>query len=161
MIILCNNSHGGIIRVCMGIFTTALRNKKYVKFSKKKYLTLLPQCVACYQTTYFDEKSPFKRVAYFEVFNVHKGFSLSLLSSSCARWSSHSWSLGRLWAALREMAQRNVEWYSVHTNGVALRRIALQNIRRSVGTLNCLALLEIFRCCGESSSLLVQKSKHS
>ena len=36
MIILRNNSHGGIIRVCMGIFTTALRNKKYVKFSKKK-----------------------------------------------------------------------------------------------------------------------------
>ena len=35
MIILHNNSHGGIIRVCMGIFTTALRNKKYVKFSKK------------------------------------------------------------------------------------------------------------------------------
>ena len=27
MIILRNNSHGGIIRVCMGIFTTALRNK--------------------------------------------------------------------------------------------------------------------------------------
>ena len=28
MIILRNNGHGGIIRVCMGIFTTALRNKK-------------------------------------------------------------------------------------------------------------------------------------
>ena len=28
MIILRNNSHGGIIRVCMRIFTTALRNKK-------------------------------------------------------------------------------------------------------------------------------------
>ena len=28
MIILRNNSHGGIIGVCMGIFTTALRNKK-------------------------------------------------------------------------------------------------------------------------------------
>ena len=28
MIILPNNSHGGIIRVCMGIFSTALRNKK-------------------------------------------------------------------------------------------------------------------------------------
>ena len=28
MIILRNNSYGGIIRVCMGIFTTALRNKK-------------------------------------------------------------------------------------------------------------------------------------
>ena len=57
--------------------------------------------------------------------------------------------------ALREMAQRNVEWYSVDTNSVALGRIALQNIRRSIWTLNCLVLLEIFRCCGESSSLLV------
>ena len=72
MIILRNNSHDGIIRVCMGIFTTALRNKKYVKFSKKKNLTLLPQCVACYLTAYFDEKSPFKQVVYFEVFNIHK-----------------------------------------------------------------------------------------
>ena len=72
MIILRNNGHGGIIRVCMGIFTTALRNKKYVKFSKKKNLTLLPQRVACYLTAYFDEKSPFKRVVHFEVFNVHK-----------------------------------------------------------------------------------------
>ena len=25
--------------------------------------------------------------------------------------------------ALREMDQRNAEWYSVHTNGLALRRI--------------------------------------
>ena len=33
MIILRNKSHGEIIRVCMGIFTTALRNKKWVKFS--------------------------------------------------------------------------------------------------------------------------------
>ena len=43
----------------------------------------------------------------------------------------------------------------VHTNDVALRRIALQNIRRSSWTLNWLALHEIFRCCGESSSLIV------
>ena len=57
--------------------------------------------------------------------------------------------------ALREMAQRNVEWYSVDTNGVALGRIALWNIRRSIWTLNCLVLLKIFRCCGDSSSLLV------
>ena len=57
--------------------------------------------------------------------------------------------------ALREMAQRNVECYSVDTNSVALCRIALQNIRRSIWTLNCLVLLEIFRSCGESSSLLV------
>ena len=33
----------------MGIFPTALRNKKYVS-SHKKYLTLLPQCIACYLT---------------------------------------------------------------------------------------------------------------
>ena len=30
MIILPNNGHGGIIRVCMGIFTTALRNKAHL-----------------------------------------------------------------------------------------------------------------------------------
>ena len=54
-----NNSQGGIIRVCMGIFTTALRNKKIRQILKKKYLTLLPQCIACYLTAYFDEKNPF------------------------------------------------------------------------------------------------------
>ena len=59
MIILRNNSHGGIIRVCMGIFTTALRNKQNTSNSQKKYLTLLPQCIICYLTAYFDEKSPF------------------------------------------------------------------------------------------------------
>ena len=35
MIILRNNSHGRIIRVCMGIFTTALRNKKIRQILKK------------------------------------------------------------------------------------------------------------------------------
>ena len=40
--------------------------------SQKKYLTLLPQCIACYLTAYFDEKSPFQQVVHFEVFNVHK-----------------------------------------------------------------------------------------
>ena len=34
MIILRNNSHGRIIRVCMGIFTTALRNKKILQILK-------------------------------------------------------------------------------------------------------------------------------
>ena len=72
MIILRSNSHGGIIRVCMGIFMTALRNKKIRQILKKKYLTLLPQRIACYLTAYFDEKSPFERVVHFEVFNVHK-----------------------------------------------------------------------------------------
>ena len=59
MIILRNNSHGGIIRVCMGIFTTALRNKKNTSNSQKKNLTLLPQRIACYLTAYFDEKNAF------------------------------------------------------------------------------------------------------
>ena len=40
VIILCNDSHGEIIRVCMGIFTTALRNKK-IRQILNKYLTLL------------------------------------------------------------------------------------------------------------------------
>ena len=73
MIILRNNGHGGIIRVCMGIFTTALRNKKIHQIlKKKKYLTLLPQRIACCLTAYFDEKSPFERIVHFEVFNLHK-----------------------------------------------------------------------------------------
>ena len=42
-----------IIRVCMGIFTTALRNKKLSQILKKKNLTLLPQCIACYLTAYY------------------------------------------------------------------------------------------------------------
>ena len=36
MIILRNNSHGVIIRVCMGIFTAALRNKIIRQILKKK-----------------------------------------------------------------------------------------------------------------------------
>ena len=35
MIILRNNSHGEIIRVCMEIFTTALRNKKHSQILNK------------------------------------------------------------------------------------------------------------------------------
>ena len=72
MIILRNNDHGGIIRVCMGIFTSALKNKKIRQILKKKYLTSLPQRSACYLTAYFDEKSPFERVVHFEVFNAHE-----------------------------------------------------------------------------------------
>ena len=53
------------------------------------------------------------------------------------------------------MVQRTHKWCRVAWNGLALCRITLQNIRRSIWTLNCLALHEIFRCCGESSSLLV------
>ena len=60
MIILRNNSYGGITRVCMGIFTTALRNKKKnTSNSQKKKFTLLSQRIACYLTAYFDEKNSF------------------------------------------------------------------------------------------------------
>ena len=43
------------IRVYMGIFTTALRNKELSQIlkKKKKNLTLLPQCIACYLTAYY------------------------------------------------------------------------------------------------------------
>ena len=50
MIILHNNSYGGIIRVCMRIFTTALRNKAIRQILNKKYLTLLSQRISCYLT---------------------------------------------------------------------------------------------------------------
>ena len=33
--------------------------KRYVKFLKKKYLSLLPQRIACYLTAYFAENNPF------------------------------------------------------------------------------------------------------
>ena len=46
MIILRNNRHGEIMRVCMGIFTTALGNKKQVKFSQKiPHLTSTVHCL--------------------------------------------------------------------------------------------------------------------
>ena len=87
-----------------------------------------------------------------EWYSVHTyGVALREMAQRNVEWYSvHTNSV-----ALREMAQRNFEWYSVDTNSVALCRIALQNIRRSIWTLNSLALHEIFRCRGESSSLLV------
>ena len=47
MIILWNKSHGEVIRVCIGIFTTALRNKKNpFKFSMKiPHLTFTVHCL--------------------------------------------------------------------------------------------------------------------
>ena len=65
MIILQNKIHGEIIWVCMEIFTTAQRNKKYTQILNKKYLTLLPQCIACFLTAYYVEKNPFWRVIHF------------------------------------------------------------------------------------------------
>ena len=48
----------------MGIFTTALRNKKIRQILSKKYLTLLPQRISCYLTAYFDEKNVYKKRAF-------------------------------------------------------------------------------------------------
>ena len=56
IIVLRNNSHWGIIRVCTGILTTALRNKKIRQILKKKNLALLPQRTACYLTASFEER---------------------------------------------------------------------------------------------------------
>ena len=43
----------------MGISTTALRNKKISPILNKKYLTVLPLCIACYLTAYYVKKNPF------------------------------------------------------------------------------------------------------
>ena len=60
---IINKSHGEIIRVCMGKFTTAFRNTKIQTNSQWKYLTLLPQCIACYLTTYYDERTHFSALS--------------------------------------------------------------------------------------------------
>ena len=72
MIMLRNNSHDKIIRVCMGIFTTALRNKKLVKLSIK-----IPHLISAVYRLLSDRllhwREPiFQRVTHFEVFYVHK-----------------------------------------------------------------------------------------
>ena len=45
MIVLRNNSHGGIIGVCMGIFTTALINKKILQILNKNTSHYIPMYV--------------------------------------------------------------------------------------------------------------------
>ena len=40
------------------------------------------------------------------------------------------------------MAQRNVEWYSVHTNGVELREMAQRNVEWYSVHINSVALRE-------------------
>ena len=99
-----------------------------------------------------------------EWYNVHtNGVALREMAQRYVEW----YGIHTNGVALHEMAQRYIEWYSVLTNSVALREMAwrnvewyslhtsLQNIRRSNWTLNRLVLHEIFRFCGESSSLLM------
>ena len=61
MIILRNKSNGKIIWVCIGIFTTAFRNKK----KHSQILTKIPhllQCIACNLTAYYaDSESSISR----------------------------------------------------------------------------------------------------
>ena len=57
MIILRTNSHGGIIRVCIIIFTTALGKRKYVKFSKTKpHLTSTTYCLLSDRLLWWKER---------------------------------------------------------------------------------------------------------
>ena len=62
MIILRNKSHGEFL---MEYLRPLLGIKKYSQILNKKYLTLLPQCIACYLTTYYVEKNSFWRIIYF------------------------------------------------------------------------------------------------
>lgn len=60
MIFLRINSHGGNIRVCMGIFTTALRNKKILQILNKKTSTYFHSVsLVISVTAYFGVKNPF------------------------------------------------------------------------------------------------------
>ena len=77
MIFLRKKSHGEIIRVCMRIFTIALiplRNKKKIQSnSQYKYLTLLPQCIACYLTVYYVNNPEMDNSLNWVLFNVVSG----------------------------------------------------------------------------------------
>ena len=67
MIILRNNSHGGIMRVCMGIFTTALRYKIIRQILKKNTspyfhsVSLVIWPLTLMKRTHFSEFSIFSR----------------------------------------------------------------------------------------------------
>ena len=65
----CEISHGEIIGVCVGKFTTALRNK--IKFSIKN-LILIPQCIAYCLTAYYVEKNSLQRVIHFWVYYIRE-----------------------------------------------------------------------------------------
>ena len=103
MIILQSKSHGEIIRVCGGIFTTALRKKNIVKFSiKQPHLTstvhrLLSDRLLCW-------KEPIWESYHFYVHCVHKKMAFLMCvityASPCVHYSfflSFSFSLGAIW----------------------------------------------------------------
>ena len=80
MIILRDNNHGGIIRVCMGIFTTALRNKIIRQILKKNTSTyfhsvlLVIWPLPLMKRTHFSELS----ISRFSTY-IRKAFSWKLL----------------------------------------------------------------------------------
>ena len=47
----------------MGKFTTSFRNTKIQSNSQWKYLTLILQCIACYLTAYYDERTHFSELS--------------------------------------------------------------------------------------------------
>ena len=50
------------------VYDRSQEQKKKVKISIKKNLTLLSQCIACYLTAYYVEKNPFQQVIHFQVY---------------------------------------------------------------------------------------------
>ena len=111
-------------RVCKGIFTTALRNKKISKNSHQKYLTLLPQCVACYLAAYYVEGNPFKRVVHFEVFYVHK-------KSPFLMGNHFESSLGKTTSGLVMRKRANKRIRSLERSTVWRNSLGLTSFRRS------------------------------
>ena len=91
MIILKNNSHSEIIRVCMRIFTTALRNKKNKSNPQWKYLALFHSAslviwpLTLMKGTHFSELSISKfsthiRKAWKSAIIISNDFSITLSS---------------------------------------------------------------------------------
>ena len=81
----------------MGIFTTALRNKKIGQILNKKYLTLLPQCIACHLTACNAEKNPsfpflgLRLMSLGEVFFIDNLTYFSILKSGCNNCHTNSY----------------------------------------------------------------------
>ena len=85
-----NKRHGENIRVCTGIFTTALRKQKYSQILNRKYLTFLPQCITCRLTACWHEA----------ILETYPFLEFLLLSRLCCDLLSWAVMASRLQAAI-------------------------------------------------------------
>ena len=90
MIILWNKSHGKKIRVCMGIFMTALRKKKYCQILNNiSYLAILPQCVACCLNITMLKRSHFSKLSISRVTTPKRRTFSYIFALTCITKDDH------------------------------------------------------------------------